>query len=79
MICILKYELGKITGWIIATDPHDARRQVDYTEERNYLAAELYRMEFTPAPGKYIIGEGHPPRALSDFEDVTNGFLMLVS
>lgn len=78
MICILKFELGKITGWIIASDPHDARRQAGYTDAYE-LRSDLCRMEFTPRPGKYIIGEGHPPRALTEFEEVTNGYLMLVS
>lgn len=77
MICILKIENERITGWIIATDTHDARRQADNIGERD-LATWLYRMEFAPSPGKYVIGP-HLPRPLSQTEDVTDGHLMLVS
>lgn len=52
MLCILKMENGEIKGWIIATDVHAARRQAEASFNRE-LADELYRMEFTPPPGKY--------------------------
>jgi hypothetical protein len=55
MICILKMENGEILGWIIATDVHDARRRANDRD----LAAELYRMEFTPPPGKHVLSTGH--------------------
>lgn len=58
MICILKMIDGKITGWIIATDCRDARRQAQGAGEQE-LAAKLYRMEFTPQPGKYTLNTGH--------------------
>lgn len=43
--------LDMIDGWLIATDIHDARRKCD---DQN-LAAELYRMEFSPPQGKHMM------------------------
>jgi len=79
MICILKYEHSQITGWIIAVDPPDARRQADAAFEHN-LAQEMYRLEFTPEPGPYIIGNG-PVRKITkgEISDISFGYLMLVS
>jgi hypothetical protein len=64
LICILRFDADRnITGWIIAVDTHDARRQADGAMDRE-MAQVLYRMEFTPQPGKY---------------DLPNGCVMLVS
>ena len=60
MLCVLKIENGEITGWIIAPDLEDARHQADAAWDHD-LAAALYRMEFTPPPGKHVLigGEKH--------------------
>lgn len=59
MICILSFdEDEEISGWIIAQDVPDARRKADNLRE-NDLAAELYRMEFDPSPGKHELPTGH--------------------
>lgn len=63
MIAIIKYELSvaymsqveNVTGWIIATDIHDARRQAQSLMQTD-LASHLYRIESEPKPGKYPIG-----------------------
>lgn len=48
MICIIKRNPAlEITGWIIAADYHDARRQAEAAVE-HALAAVLYRLEFPP-------------------------------
>ena len=40
-----------IEGWLIATDIPEARRKcADHA-----LATELYRMEFSPSPGKHMM------------------------
>jgi hypothetical protein len=79
MICILKYEHSRITGWIIASDPHDARRQADAAFESD-LAQELYRMEFAPGPGMYLICNGPVQKITADeAAEISFGFLMLVS
>lgn len=81
MLCILKYEHSRITGWIIATDPHDARRQADNIGERS-LAAALYRLEFTPRLGAYfMLGEQSYFRECEgrEVEAPEFGYLMLVS
>ncbi len=57
MICILKIENGEVRSWIIATDVPDARRQA-YNVGESDLARELYRMEFTPIPGKHALQSG---------------------
>lgn len=59
-LCIVKMQDGKITGWIIATDMHDARRRAEAAWEHD-LAAVLYRMEFTPSPGLHELSM--PPGA----------------
>lgn len=60
MICILKLDAAReITGWIIATDLADARRQAHMCFERD-LAGLLYRMEpFEPQPGRHELQTGH--------------------
>jgi hypothetical protein len=47
-----------ISGWIVATDLSDARRQA-YTAGQHALAQELYRLEFEPRAGKHILPSGH--------------------
>lgn len=62
MIAIIKYEhsvayinpVENVTGWIIATDIHDARRQAQSSMQTD-LASYLYRIEFEPNPGRYQI------------------------
>jgi hypothetical protein len=56
MLCILRLVNGEPTGWIIATDPHDARRQAQMAGD-SALAEWMYRLEFTPQPGKYQNGD----------------------
>lgn len=58
MLCILKMIGGEVTGWIIASDVHEARRLAHDADERD-LAGHLYRMEFTPPPGRYELPTGH--------------------
>ena len=69
MICLMTIELPAshepfktaiecISGWIIAVDMHDARRQA-YAAFQNDLAQELYRAELEPPPGKYRLPTGH--------------------
>lgn len=60
MICILKMDGADITGWILATDVHDARRQAHamMSAEGAALASELYTMEF-PQPGNHVLRTGH--------------------
>jgi len=57
VIAIVKIENGDITGWIVATDIHEARRQAAATFQ-NDLAEQLYRMELDPGPGKMQLGPG---------------------
>lgn len=67
MICILKFGRpvsdhghlsDMVTGWIIAEDIPSARRAAEAAFEHD-LAAELYKMEFTPTVGKHILKTGH--------------------
>jgi hypothetical protein len=58
MICILKINpatplFDSIDSWIIATDTHDARRQVQSSGEQE-LASFFYQNEFLPR-GKHIV------------------------
>lgn len=46
----------EISGWIIASDVHDARRQAEAAGEHQ-LAATLYSIEF-PAPGRHELSPG---------------------
>lgn len=57
MIAILKIEEGEIKGWILASDIHDARRQLPIDQDE--LATVLYPMEFDPKPGKHELPTGH--------------------
>lgn len=57
MVAILKIEDGDIKRWVLATDIHDARRQVTYDDQE--LAAHLYRMDLYAAPGKHELPTGH--------------------
>ncbi len=57
MICIVKLTEGKITGWMICSDVHDARRRAQSLGERD-LAEFLYRMEFPPL-GQTPLGNGY--------------------
>ncbi len=57
MICILKIENGEPTGWIIATDVDDARRQA-YGAGEGELANLLYTV-YDVAPGKHELPTGH--------------------
>lgn len=53
MICILQRGQDKeITGWIIATDLHDARRQAEGAGQRA-LASLLYTRDVAPPPGTH--------------------------
>lgn len=45
-----------ITGWIIATDMHDARRQAHMALPHTDLAQRLYLADIEPPPGKYWLG-----------------------
>ncbi|MCG7904615.1 MAG: hypothetical protein JAY60_19595 [Candidatus Thiodiazotropha weberae] len=57
MICIIKRDAEtEISGWIIATDVHDARRQAEATGEHE-LARSLYTGYDFPEPGKYELVE----------------------
>jgi hypothetical protein len=56
MLCILKLTNGQPDHWLIATDPHDARRQAAANADHD-LAEWMYRLEFTPAPGRYQNGD----------------------
>ncbi len=58
MLTIIKIENNEPTGWIVASDVHDARRQIPMGDEWQWLAQELYRMEFTPPPGKHRLSAG---------------------
>lgn len=58
MICILELDDQKeISGWVIAGDIDDARRQV-HAIGNLWLAQELYRVPFDVQPGKYEIPGG---------------------
>ena len=63
MICILRLEelspntQAQPTGWIIATDLDDARRQAQGNGEMD-LAQKLYTMYETPPAGKHLIADG---------------------
>jgi hypothetical protein len=50
MICIVDIQGGEPTGWILATDIHDARRKADDAGRRD-IAEWCYRQEFDPGPG----------------------------
>lgn len=54
MIAIISMLDGEITGWLFATDPHDARRQMTILNESNF-AQWFYSNEFL-RPGKYELG-----------------------
>lgn len=72
MLCILRFDTPmdvpsalsahtaaiSITGWIVATDIDDARRQAQAAFD-NDLASTLYRMPFPIARGKHIISPNH--------------------
>ena len=63
MICIFSIQEGSqlpgaITGWIIATDADDARRQLDASGHGD-LAGIMYRMHpDDPKPGNYLLRDG---------------------
>jgi len=58
MICVVKQDqTGEITGWFTAVDMHDARRRAQAAFQPD-LAAQFYRMEFTPTPGKHKLANG---------------------
>lgn len=63
MICIVRLEelspntKAQPTGWIIAVDTDDARRQADAVGERD-IAETLYRMPPDIAAGKHMIADG---------------------
>lgn len=56
MLCIVRTDPNtkEITGWIIAVDIDEARRQAQAAMDRE-LTAVLYRMTFMPQPGKYEV------------------------
>lgn len=59
MICILKYgeaEFLTVTT-LEQTDMHDARRRAHAAGDAD-IASSLYRREFEPPPGKYLIAPG---------------------
>ena len=62
MICIVKIEQDVPTGWVIATDTHDARRQVEavaaFDAEARRLAEHLYRTEY-PQLGRHHLWGGY--------------------
>jgi len=57
MICIVKLVQGKIEGWIIASDVHEARRRAMAAGHHD-LASTLYGIEF-PRPGKTELPGGY--------------------
>ncbi len=57
MICVLKIVDGKVSGWILATDTHEARRKAEGALLPD-LAQALYRMEF-PQRGKHDLPGGY--------------------
>ncbi|MEM6483813.1 MAG: hypothetical protein AAF662_02345 [Pseudomonadota bacterium] len=57
MICIIKQDQGEITGWIIATDLDDARRQAQGAGQLS-LAQLLYQT-YEVQPGKLMLQTGH--------------------
>ncbi len=62
MICIIGMDKGtpntnpQPTGWIIATDIDDARRQAESIGDTQ-LAQWLYSQHYDPQPGKYDLPE----------------------
>ncbi len=64
MMCLVDFADGEISGWIIGTDAHDVRRQVeanswsDDTGRLQRVAGELYVREFFP-PGRHELPTGH--------------------
>lgn len=57
MICIIEQDRGDITGWIIATDLDDARRQAQGAGQLS-LAQLLYNT-YEVQPGKLMLQTGH--------------------
>ena len=62
VVCLLSMTDGEPTGWIIAADLHDLRRQVEavvpFDARLAPLPAELYRMEYAQ-PGKHRLSTGY--------------------
>lgn len=58
MICLIEVIGGAVTSWTMAHDVPSLRRDAQAAGETE-LAQELYRMEFTPPPGKYELASGH--------------------
>ena len=56
MIVIVHIEDNAPVGWITGSDVHDLRRNLPAGYEE--LAEKLYRLEFTPRPGKHDLGGG---------------------
>ena len=53
----LPQQAPEISGWIIATDVHDARRQAESAGEHD-LASHLYTRHEFPQPGRYELMAG---------------------
>jgi hypothetical protein len=62
MLCIVRIKelspntKAQPTGWIIAVDADDARRQAESVGERD-IAQALYRMSPEISPGKHMLAE----------------------
>lgn len=64
MMCLLEMdESGEIVGWVIGSDPHDLRRQIEanspFDSRMQEVAGWLYRNEFLQ-PGKHRIPSHQP-------------------